>query len=164
MKMSETVSQYKLSASMMTSKELKEAKSATVEHTKTQKYIPYKLGRRVDPFHKGWPAVQNGQIFGSCTANVYDFEKGMEEAHKHGQFVPEIGKAVWIQGRGFRDYVRTSLIQDYYIHDEPELSKDKIVLPAEHAEMLEGITWNKGDVLLVTMNSLYYLKNAGVED
>lgn len=141
-----------LSASMMTSEELAQLK-------KKQMYIPYKLGRRSDPFHKGDPAVMNGQIFGSATACVYDWEKeGEEKFVEQDQLVPQVGKCIFIKGRGFYDYVRTSQIADYYIHDEPELSKDKIVLPAQHAGMLEGIQWAKGDVLLVTLNSLYFLK------
>lgn len=123
-----------------------------------KEYTSYKLGRRLDPFHRGFPAVQNGKIFERCTVCVYDFQQEDDHFILEEQFIPRIGKCVWIQGRGFRDYVRTSQIQDYYIHDEPELSKDKIVLPFEHAQMLEGITWGKGDILLVTMNSLYYLK------
>jgi hypothetical protein len=121
-----------------------------------QKYIPYKLGRRTDAFHKGPAAVSDGQIFGPSTAHVYDYKKG--EAVQQDKFIPEIGQCVWIQGRGFSDYVRTSLIQDFYIHDDYENSKDKIVLKPENAHLLDTIQFNKGDVLLITMNSLYFLK------
>jgi hypothetical protein len=132
--------------------------TAEQQEVNQKEYAAYKLGRRTDPFHNGYPAVGNGEIFKRCTLSVYDFEKKDNPFILEEQFVPRIGKCVWIQQRGFRDYVRTSQIQDYYIHDEPELSKDKIVLPYEHAKMIEGITWEKGDILLVTMNSLYYLK------
>lgn len=131
-----------------------------METQKLFEYMAYKLGRRTDSFHKGAPAVGNGLIFASpATVCVYDFkEEDDKKFVNQKDFIPQIGKSVWIQGRGRNDFVRTSLISDYYIHDEPELSKDKIVLPFQHATMLEGIEWQKGDVLLVTLNSLYYLK------
>ncbi len=131
-----------------------------METQKLFQYMAYKLGRRVDSFHKSSPAVGNGLIFPTpATVSVYDLkEEDDKKFVNQTDFVPQIGKWVWIQGRGLHDYVRTSQISDYYIHDEPELSKDKIVLPFEHATMLEGVEWQKGDVLLVTLNSLYYLK------
>lgn len=130
------------------------------------KYIPFKLGRRSDAFHKGTPAVFDGQIFGPSTAHVYryneaDIDKRVVQQDK---FIPEIGQCVWIQGRGFSDYVRTSMIEDFYIHDDYENSKDKIVLKPENAHLLGTIKFNKDDVLLVTMNSLYFLKAESKEE
>ena len=130
------------------------------------KYIPYKLGRRSDAYHNGISAVSDGQIFGPSTAHVYRYnEQDIDKrVVKQDIFIPEIGQCVWIQGRGFRDYVRTSIIEDFYIHDDTENSKDKIVLKPENAHLLETTKFNKGDVLLVTMNSLYLLKAQASEE
>lgn len=126
---------------------------------KKVKYDAYKLGRREDAFHKGFPAVGDGFIFGNSEANVYDYEAAEgEKIIESDKLIPKIGRCVWIQGRGRNDYVRTSVIEDFYIHGDYENSKDKIVLKAEYAPILEGVVFNDGDILLKTMNSFYVLK------
>ena len=121
-----------------------------------KKYKAFKLGRRSDAFHQGIPAVWDGEIFPSCTVHVYNYET--KERKLTDTFIPEIGQCVWIQGRGIFDYVRTSIIQDFYIHEDYENSKDKIALKPENAHLLSTTKFEKGDVLLITMNSLYLLK------
>lgn len=126
---------------------------------KKVKYDAYKLGRREDAFHKSFPAVGDGFIFGNSEANVYDYEAAEgEKIIESDKLIPKIGRCVWIQGRGRNDYVRTSVIEDFYIHGDYENSKDKIVLKAEYAPILEGVVFNDGDILLKTMNSFYVLK------
>jgi hypothetical protein len=86
--------------------------------------------------------VHNGELFPgqSAKAYVHDFAESKNEPND-GKFIPKIGKCVWIQGRGFYDYVRTSLIEDFYIHEDYENSKDKIVMKPENAHLLNGIEY-----------------------
>jgi hypothetical protein len=122
-------------------------------------YKAFKLGRKTDPKNPHPSMVWDGELFPgqSAKAYVHDFAEKKNEVND-GKFIPKIGKCVWIQGKGFYDYVRTSIIEDFYIHEDYENSKDKIVIKPENAHLLNGIKFNKDDVLLVTMNSLYYLK------
>lgn len=126
---------------------------------KKVKYDAYKLGRREDAFHKGFPAVGDGFIFGNAEAKVYDYEAAEgEKIIESDKLIPKIGRCVWIEGKGRNDWVRTSVIEDFYIHGDPENSKDKIVLKMEHAPVLEGVVFDDGDIFLKTMNSFYILK------
>jgi hypothetical protein len=121
-----------------------------------QDYQAIKLGRRTDAYHQGPAAVNDGAFYETCTAYVYDVESHKTvDAEK---FVPQIGQCVLIQGLGLFDHVRTSRIEDFYIHDDYDNSKDKITLKPENAFLLNNIKFDKGDVLLVTLNSLYLLK------
>jgi hypothetical protein len=121
-------------------------------------YIPYKLGRKNKSLNKDESMVYDGKIFETCRAYVYDYstkEKIVEDT-----FVPVIDKCVWIQGRGLFDYVRTSKIIDFYIHEDYDNSKDKILLSLEDAHLLKDIKWSAGDILLTTLNSIYYLQKS----
>ena len=122
------------------------------------KYVPYKLGRKSNSLNKDESMVSNGKVFETCSVYVYDYstkEKIVEDT-----FIPVINNCVWLQGRGLFDYVRTSKIMDFYIHEDYDNSKDKIILPLEDAELLKDIRWSAGDILLITLNSIYYLQKS----
>lgn len=130
------------------------------------KYVATKLGRKADPKNPHPPMVPTGNLFTSYSnAYVYDWDKPEDNrVIREDKFIPIINKSVYLQGRRMGEWVRTSLIEDFYIHGDTENSPDKIRMTWEDAHMLTGIEFQEGDILLTTMNSLYFLKKVIVED
>lgn len=130
-------------------------------------YIASKLGRRDDAFQPAYmAAVGNGTVFGKleCQAAVGEFVDGEIEENWQGPdgFIPQRNKVVFLQASRYNSgnsWLRTSLIIDFYIHEDHENSGDTIVLPSwAPLTILDGILFEKGDILLRTMNSFYFLK------
>jgi|688.fasta_scaffold991784_2 hypothetical protein len=128
-------------------------------------YLAFKLGRKADSYNRARPAVSNGKIFDGldCVASniTFDGNSAKEEDQGPDGLIPKIGSCVALYASKFNSgnsFLRTSNIQDFYIHGNYEASKDKIILKPENADLLKGIDFQDGDILLNTMNSLYYLK------
>jgi len=130
-------------------------------------YTAYKLGRRSDAFHAMsiWSPGRGKQFSGlECQAgNLVNFEgeDGTEWQEANG-FIPRRNTCTVLQASRYNSgdsWLRTSLIVDFYIHEDEENSADKIVLPSwAPLDILDGITFSKGDILLRTLNSFYYLE------
>lgn len=136
------------------------------------RYVGYKLGRRADAFHDGYPAVGNGRLFygWEVKAGIVpvlkdengDSHIGRAEFTEDGKLIPKIDHCVGIYishwNSGF-NFLRTSKIQDFYIHGDYENSKDKMVITnPENAMLLDGVKFEDGDIVLFTMNSIYLLR------
>lgn len=135
-------------------------------------YEARKLGRRSDPFNPHPAMVATGKLFDGLecrAANVISQEDWRSEHQAAEGFIPKIGACVLLMASRWNsgnNQIRTSLIEDFYIHeDETETSKDKIIMiDPENLKLLDKVAeWNKGDILLVTMNSLYHLKAVHVK-
>ena len=129
------------------------------------RYIATKLGRKSDPKNPHPPMVPNGNLFSTkARAFVYDWDKLEPVDFTQETFVPVINKSVYLMGGRMHEWVRTSLIEDFYIHGDTDNSSDKICMNYEDAHMLTGIEFQDGDILLTTMNSLYFLKKVKKEE
>ena len=132
-----------------------------------------KLTRRLNPENPMPPMVNPGQ--GVTGEFMVPTDKGIELMESDNAdlteltindiyapaetFRPKIGYPVYVKGAAYYDYLRTSRIRSYYIHETDGADPDKLVLPkdfpledAAHIS-LEGL--EKGDMLLATMNSIY---------
>lgn len=76
---------------------------------------------------------------------------------------PNIGEPLWFYGRGIYDWLQTSVIRSYYVHEDGDNHPDKLVLPSEFPmEDLVNMDMplmEKGDMLLCTMNSIYFAQD-----
>lgn len=124
-------------------------------------YVPYKLGRRSDSYNKGHAAIQNGSVFDGLDAQAavvfYENESDtpVTQYQKANGFIPENNKCVSLQASRYNSgnsWMRTSLIVDNHVAED---STFPAWLPEEYRS---GIELSKGDILLRTMNSFYYLK------
>lgn len=124
-------------------------------------YVPYKLGRRADSYNKGWAAIQTGSVFDGLDAQaaVVFYEDRSDtpitQYQKADGFIPENNKCVSLQASRYNSgnsWMRTSLIVDHHIAED---STFPTWLPEEYRS---GLELSKGDILLRTMNSFYYLK------
>jgi hypothetical protein len=137
------------------------------EEVKTT-YTAYKLGRRKDALHGlHWQSPLTGKQFSGleCQAGVYQMTEEGEAGtdwQKADGFIPERNKCVYLRASRYNSgdsWLRTSIIVDFYIHEDYENSADKIVLPSwAPLDILDGVEFAKGDILLRTMNSFYFLK------
>ena len=115
-----------------------------------------------------WGPSTGSQFSGlDCQAgNVLDFKSHESEHVMQWQeasgFIPMRNHCVALRASRYNSgdsWLRTSLIVDFYIHEDEVNSADKIVLPSwADLTMLDGIEFKKGDILLRTMNSFYFLK------
>jgi hypothetical protein len=131
-------------------------------------YKAYKLGRRTDAFIKEarWNSPMSGLQFSglNCYASTLEMGEGEPTYTEQGVdgFIPKIHTCVALQASRYNSgdcWLRTSLIEDFYIHEDFENSADKIRLPSwATLDSLDGVTFAKGDILLRTMNSFYLLK------
>lgn len=131
-------------------------------------YRVFKLGRRSDPANKTHIGIPwNGALLGGldCLASNITFyedgKEGTEELQSPEGLIPKIGSCVSLQASKFNSgncWLRTSRIEDFYIHEDYENSKDKIIMKSEDAILLDEVTFKQGDILLKTMNSYYLLK------
>lgn len=79
---------------------------------------------------------------------------------------PRIGSPLWVSG-GPGNMVRTSPVQGYYVHEDPDghaEHPDKLVLPHQMREkLLKGDPvkfpeLEAGDIIMCTLNSFYHLR------
>jgi len=137
-----------------------------------KKYIFTKLGRKADPENKAHPMVSTGQTVnghasrwteeavdweGDETKVTEDFDGTVWEEQE--ELVPRVGYPMMIRGRGFSNWIRTSCVRSFYIHEDVE-GRDKLVLPSNFPidDIGQLSEMNKGDVLIATMNSIYFAK------
>jgi len=74
-----------------------------------------------------------------------------------GQLIPVKGFPVMV--RNPMEWLTTSRVDNFYIHESEETA-DKVILPAWcPLTVFDGIHFKKGDVVIQTLNSFYFVEN-----
>lgn len=118
----------------------------------SQKYKVKKIARKENAKHFSW--VPSGfEVIGYA---MLQNEKG--DWRLQSSLIPKFDKPVMFSTlRMDSDRLITSRIVRWYIHGDYENSPDKIVF-GKHVPLtlLDGISFNQGDILLETLNSFYF--------
>lgn len=121
-----------------------------------------KINRRENAENKMWPMINDGQsVIGELKVpnEKYNDVTFNENSSYDVIETPRavLGKCLMVGS--LPAGIRTSMIRSYYVHDDADNHPDKLVLPAEFPrEELANLNMSKlekGDILYLTMNSLY---------
>jgi len=121
-----------------------------------------KINRRANPEDSGWPIISDGEhVTGELKVpnEKYNEITFNENASYDVVDSPRgvLGKCLMVGE--LPSGIRTSMIRSYYVHDDPDNHPDKLVLPKgfpiEELASFNMDNLQKGDILYLTMNSLY---------
>jgi hypothetical protein len=121
-----------------------------------------KVNRRLNAENNGWPMISDGQaVVGEL--RVPNEKYSATTFNDNESYSPVdtpravLGECLMV-GK-LPAGIRTSKIRSYYVHNDADNHPDKLVLPSEFPrEELVDLDMNKlekGDILYLTMNSLY---------
>lgn len=125
-------------------------------------YSLEKLTARKDPYYKQ-PIIKNGAA--ACGELVVIDPNGTTHEERFSFNENSIRPGTMVAVNPYGDYgIRTSLIASVYQHNPIE-GQDKLVLPKEFdiENLPELPKMNVGEFLILTLNSVYYLRKIEVK-